>query len=238
MVSTGGLSRAPTAPSSVDSSNSWRHHSWTTSTPSTSCSESGDNIPSFPPFNRPMQVNPYTPPDSAFGSYTEKYQPASPYHRDLATFLTGAHSGHDVLADSGVGSIEPTRPSSPSPSPTTTGPQYRPGSKHNYRATSPDTQRGPGAEGRSATCTNCFTQTTPLWRINPEGQLLCNACGLFFRLHGVVRPPSLKTDLIKKRNCGGEDISAFPGQRSYDLVSEKRFCGPRTFAKPWFGASN
>ena len=52
------------------------------------------------------------------------------------------------------------------------------------------------------TCTNCFTQTTPLWRRNPEGQPLCNACGLFLKLHGVVRPLSLKTDVIKKRNRG------------------------------------
>lgn len=51
-------------------------------------------------------------------------------------------------------------------------------------------------------CTNCNTQTTPLWRRNPEGQPLCNACGLFLKLHGVVRPLSLKTDVIKKRQRG------------------------------------
>jgi hypothetical protein len=49
-------------------------------------------------------------------------------------------------------------------------------------------------------CSNCATTTTPLWRRNPEGQPLCNACGLFLKLHGVVRPLSLKTDVIKKRN--------------------------------------
>ncbi|KAI9012027.1 hypothetical protein CLU79DRAFT_722401 [Phycomyces nitens] len=49
-------------------------------------------------------------------------------------------------------------------------------------------------------CTNCRTTTTPLWRRNPEGLPLCNACGLFLKLHGVVRPLSLKTDVIKKRN--------------------------------------
>lgn len=52
-------------------------------------------------------------------------------------------------------------------------------------------------------CTNCSTTTTPLWRRNPEGQPLCNACGLFLKLHGVVRPLSLKTDVIKKRNRSG-----------------------------------
>jgi GATA-binding protein, other eukaryote len=52
------------------------------------------------------------------------------------------------------------------------------------------------------TCMNCFTQTTPLWRRNQEGHPLCNACGLFFKLHGINRPLSLKTDIIKKRNRG------------------------------------
>ncbi|CAE6487120.1 unnamed protein product [Rhizoctonia solani] len=49
-------------------------------------------------------------------------------------------------------------------------------------------------------CTNCQTTTTPLWRRDPEGNPLCNACGLFYKLHGVTRPMSLKTDVIKKRN--------------------------------------
>lgn len=51
-------------------------------------------------------------------------------------------------------------------------------------------------------CTNCHTRTTPLWRRNPAGEPLCNACGLFLKLHGEVRPLSLKTDVIKKRNRG------------------------------------
>ncbi|KAK4684664.1 hypothetical protein P7C73_g5504, partial [Tremellales sp. Uapishka_1] len=63
---------------------------------------------------------------------------------------------------------------------------------------------GPGSimlGGDHATvCTNCQTTNTPLWRRDPEGQPLCNACGLFYKLHGVVRPLSLKTDVIKKRN--------------------------------------
>ncbi|KAI9311226.1 hypothetical protein BX666DRAFT_1822616, partial [Dichotomocladium elegans] len=49
-------------------------------------------------------------------------------------------------------------------------------------------------------CTNCETTNTPLWRRNANGEPLCNACGLFLKLHGVVRPLSLKTDIIKKRN--------------------------------------
>ncbi|KAI0482468.1 hypothetical protein GGR56DRAFT_188828 [Xylariaceae sp. FL0804] len=50
------------------------------------------------------------------------------------------------------------------------------------------------------TCQNCSTSTTPLWRRDEIGSVLCNACGLFLKLHGRPRPISLKTDVIKSRN--------------------------------------
>lgn len=34
-------------------------------------------------------------------------------------------------------------------------------------------------------CTNCQTTTTTLWRRNAEGEPVCNACGLYMKLHGV-----------------------------------------------------
>lgn len=49
------------------------------------------------------------------------------------------------------------------------------------------------------TCSNCGTQTTPLWRRDIDGLPICNACGLFVKLHGIPRPRSLRTDGIKKR---------------------------------------
>ncbi|CAJ2503443.1 Uu.00g108370.m01.CDS01 [Anthostomella pinea] len=91
---------------------------------------------------------------------------------------------------SGYSSVAPSRPASP------------PGSKHGSTSNLQAAAANQGDGGAPTTCTNCFTQTTPLWRRNPEGQPLCNACGLFLKLHGVVRPLSLKTDVIKKRNRG------------------------------------
>ncbi|CAG8454446.1 1995_t:CDS:2 [Dentiscutata erythropus] len=38
-------------------------------------------------------------------------------------------------------------------------------------------------------CNNCGTRNTPCWR-GPEGQKLCNKCGLFLKQHGYARPPS------------------------------------------------
>lgn len=91
-----------------------------------------------------------------------------------------------------------------------TRPQSSPNSppESGFSSAAPSRPPSPGGSkpgepnGVPTTCTNCFTQTTPLWRRNPEGHPLCNACGLFLKLHGVVRPLSLKTDVIKKRNRG------------------------------------
>ena len=92
------------------------------------------------------------------------------------------------------------------------------------RPGSPGLKAGGSAsgDGTPTTCTNCFTQTTPLWRRNPEGQPLCNACGLFLKLHGVVRPLSLKTDVIKKRNRGsGSSVPIGSSSRAGKKSSRK-----------------
>ncbi|XP_072144880.1 uncharacterized protein [Dermacentor andersoni] len=49
------------------------------------------------------------------------------------------------------------------------------------------------------TCSNCSTSTTSLWRRNNAGEPVCNACGLYFRLHGVNRPLAMKKDSIQTR---------------------------------------
>ncbi|KAJ7235664.1 hypothetical protein C8J57DRAFT_1194693, partial [Mycena rebaudengoi] len=77
----------------------------------------------------------------------------------------------------------------------------------------PKTMRsaGGGGEGRGqsvraeavdvmAQCYNCHTTATPLWRKDDEGKTVCNACGLYYKLHGSARPISMKSDVIRKRS--------------------------------------
>ncbi|CAN8100364.1 unnamed protein product [Discula destructiva] len=121
----------------------------------------------------------------------------NPFER-LAQGSTGSPPGESGHA-SGYSSVNPSRPSSPL------------GSKHGSTTNLQSAANGSGDGSAPTTCTNCFTQTTPLWRRNPEGQPLCNACGLFLKLHGVVRPLSLKTDVIKKRNRGSGNSAPVGG---------------------------
>ncbi|CAH1101194.1 unnamed protein product [Psylliodes chrysocephalus] len=48
-------------------------------------------------------------------------------------------------------------------------------------------------------CTNCGTQTTTIWRRNLRGEMVCNACGLYFKLHGIDRPVTMRRDTIHTR---------------------------------------
>lgn len=93
-------------------------------------------------------------------------------YQESSSMLQAANSGNGSLPRGG--SLSPAQPKKPSRS-----------KKH-----------------ASTVCHNCGTGTTSLWRRDGSGNPLCNACGLFFKLHGVVRPLSMKKDVIRKRNRG------------------------------------
>lgn len=54
-------------------------------------------------------------------------------------------------------------------------------------------------------CYNCDTTITPLWRRDDAGNTICNACGLFYRLHGSHRPIKMKRSTIKRRKRNVSD---------------------------------
>ena len=56
-------------------------------------------------------------------------------------------------------------------------------------------------EGTS--CANCKTTATTLWRRNQNGEPVCNACGLYYKLHNVstvsrldIRRSQISLDLV------------------------------------------
>ncbi|KAG9036009.1 putative electron transfer flavoprotein subunit [Tulasnella sp. JGI-2019a] len=87
---------------------------------------------------------------------------------------------------------------------------------HNGRSTpnSLPPKRGTTLSGLASvgalSCTNCGTSTTPLWRRDNAGNNICNACGLYHKLHGTHRPEAMKKTVIKRR----KRVPAAPGGNS------------------------
>ncbi|KAJ5337700.1 hypothetical protein N7452_004428 [Penicillium brevicompactum] len=59
----------------------------------------------------------------------------------------------------------------------------------------------PSVDGNNTlvACQNCSTTVTPLWRRDEQGHPICNACGLYYKLHGCYRPTNMKKSIIKRR---------------------------------------
>ncbi|XP_068143016.1 uncharacterized protein GATAd isoform X2 [Drosophila tropicalis] len=68
--------------------------------------------------------------------------------------------------------------------------------KKNFKSNLFNTLSGPQ---KDMSCSNCGTLTTTIWRRSVRGEMVCNACGLYFKLHGVNRPHSMRRDTIHTR---------------------------------------
>ncbi|KAI9277825.1 hypothetical protein BY458DRAFT_504169 [Sporodiniella umbellata] len=72
-------------------------------------------------------------------------------------------------------------------------------------------------------CHNCSTSITSLWRRDNDRNIICNACGLYQRLHNAPRPLELKRNIIcrRKRTIPDGKIHVFHSQKAkYDAFCQ------------------
>ncbi|GAA6063959.1 hypothetical protein JCM10212_004807 [Sporobolomyces blumeae] len=70
----------------------------------------------------------------------------------------------------------------------------------------PKEEAGEGHQG--PVCSHCGSITTPLWRRGPNDELLCNACGLYLKLHSKPRPKTFGKGAGSKRPSTGAAAQA------------------------------
>lgn len=62
-----------------------------------------------------------------------------------------------------------------------------------------------GVRRTGVQCANCRTSNTTLWRRNNNGEPVCNACGLYFKLHNV-------SSLVRSTGHPGSGLSRSRGR--------------------------
>ncbi|KAI7827070.1 hypothetical protein BC939DRAFT_93810 [Gamsiella multidivaricata] len=82
--------------------------------------------------------------------------------------------------------------------------------------------------GAPLECANCGQTQTPLWRKDAKGQPICNACGLYSRLHHRDRPITMRKTKITRRkrdwSAAHERVSAnSPSDLgNFDIANKKK----------------
>lgn len=65
-------------------------------------------------------------------------------------------------------------------------------------------------------CSNCKTKKTPLWRKGDEGEALCNACGLYEKLHKKPRPSKgFRTNAFNSRSVQHPENEVIVNMNTY-----------------------
>ncbi|MXQ95696.1 hypothetical protein E5288_WYG018293 [Bos mutus] len=81
-------------------------------------------------------------------------------------------------------------------------------------------------------CANCQTTTTTLWRRNANGDPVCNACGLYYKLHNVNRPLTMKKEGIQTRNrkMSSKSKKSKKGSECFEELSSQLYVATRALA--------
>ncbi|XP_071552474.1 uncharacterized protein [Panulirus ornatus] len=99
--------------------------------------------------------------------------------------------------------------------------QRRPVSPYTTPTATPQPPRRSGM-----TCSNCQTTNTTLWRRNNNGEPVCNACGLYYKLHGVSRPLTMKKEgpiQTRKRKPKSSSSSSSSSSQQQQQPSPSRY---------------
>ena len=81
----------------------------------------------------------------------------------------------------------------------------------------PKNSRVSSSKRDGTSCSNCSSTTTTLWRRTTAGEIVCNACGLYQKVHNQPRPISLKKEniLTRKRKSSKSSSSLFNSYLPY-----------------------
>ena len=63
-------------------------------------------------------------------------------------------------------------------------------------------------------CAHCQSTKSPLWRRGANMEVLCNACGLYWKHHNTYRPLALKAAADRKSTMMGEGQRPSAGSTS------------------------
>ncbi|KAI5651751.1 GATA zinc finger domain-containing protein [Phthorimaea operculella] len=106
------------------------------------------------------------------------------------------------------GAVSPSFPARAQPTPqppaheappTAAPPPYPSDNQESMDTSSSGASRGNSGSRVELSCSNCGTHTTTIWRRDARGEMVCNACGLYYKLHGVPRPTAMRRDTIHTR---------------------------------------
>ena len=94
-----------------------------------------------------------------------------------------------------------------------------------------NTQFQSSTKREGTSCSNCGTNTTTLWRRNTNGEPVCNACGLYHKLHNVSKKKfnilNTEHSCWNIRSRIGHWIFwkiSFPTQIGSESINRKRKC--------------